>query len=239
MNKTLTLFLIWVILATTACSSPATPLPTDQLAAEPPAPAATKTSQPVPPTMVEPSTISKLYNHSIFGLGFQYPADWFGPDEYISDQTLRVAVGSDVVYPYGTDRSEQIYNVKNSYYVVVQYSINDQNQYWRDTDQSLKTMQDGETRNYGRSQIIRVRHINLGRFEGIEYISTLSDTAQTEPVYSRQVILFDARSNLLTITGTPNNVDFSNGTGWRAAFQSIDQANLIFFHQIVESLTVE
>jgi len=181
----------------------------------------------------------KSYANSTFGLGFRYPSGWFGPDEYVSDQNLRVEVGSDRVYPYGTDRMEQIYEVKNSYYVVIQYSKNDQNPYWKDTYQSLLNLQDGESLSGARSLVIRVRQLKLGRFEGIEYISTLSETAQTEPVYTRQVILFDEQSNRLSIMGTPNNIEIGNGTEWRDAYKMIDEANLILFHQIVESVTVD
>jgi len=181
----------------------------------------------------------KSYTNSAFGLGFEYPSSWFGPEEYISDQSLRVEVGSDKVYPYGTDRMEQVYETKNSYYVLIQYSQNDQNQYWKDIHQSLLNLQDGESLADARSLIIRVRQLKVGRFEGIEYISTLSETAQTEPVYGRQVILFDGLSNVLTIMVTPNNVEIGNGVAWRDAYQMIDEANLALFRQIVESITVE
>lgn len=181
----------------------------------------------------------KSYANSAFGLGFRYPSSWFGPDEYVSEQSLRVEIGSDVVYPYGTDSMEQIYEIKNSYYVLIQYSKNDQNQVWKDTYQSLLNLQDGESLSDARSLIIRVRQLKVGRFDGIEYISTLSETAQTEPVYARQVILFDEQSNVLTIMGTPNNVEIGDGMEWREAYKMVDEANLMLFRQIVESLRVE
>jgi hypothetical protein len=181
----------------------------------------------------------KSYSNSTFGLGFQYPSSWFGPDEYVSDQSLRVEVGSDKVYPYGTDRTEQIYETRNSYYVLIQFSKNDQNQYWQDTYQSLLDLQEGESLSDTRSIIVRVRQLKVGRFEGFEYVSTLSETAQTEPVYGRQVILFDGQSNVLTIMGTPNNVEVGDGATWRDAYQMIDEENLALFRQIVESITVE
>ena len=181
----------------------------------------------------------KSYTNSAFGLGFQYPSSWFGPDEYISDQSLRVEIGSDVVYPYGTDRLEQIYESKNSYYVLIQYSKNDQNQYWKDTYQSLLNLEDGESLSDARSLVIRVRQLNIGRFDGMEYISTLSATAQTEPVYVRQVILFDEQSNVLTVMGTPNNVEIGDSMEWHDAYKMVDEANQMLFYQIVESIVVE
>jgi hypothetical protein len=234
MKKTLTLSLFTVIFTISACAPQVTATPT-------PLPAVTEVTQ-VPvteiPTVIDQSAIQKSYTNSAFGFGFQFPSSWFGPEEYVSDGTLRVEVGSDKVYPYG-EPPEQPSEVRNSYNVVIQYSKNDQNQYWRDTYQSLVNLKDGESLSDARSLLIRVRQINIGRFEGIEYISTLSETAQTVPVYSRNVILIDDQSNLLSIIGQPNNVEISNGASWRDVYRMIDEANLTLFHEIVESITVE
>lgn len=189
------------------------------------------------PTEVAQSATWKLYTNTAFGFGFQYAANWFGPSEYISDRTLRVEVGSDKVYPYG-EPPEQPSDVKNSYNVIIQYTKNNQNSYWKDTYQSLQNIKDGESLSDTRSLIIRVRQLDIGRLKGFEYISTLSETAQTSHVYTREVMLFDEQTNdLLTIVGQPINVEVSNGMNWRDVYQTIDEANLIFFHKIVESLT--
>jgi len=235
MKKTLTLFLLTIVLTITACAPSVAATSAPPSAAEPTEPIATQI-----PTVVESQSAGqKAYTNSIFGLGFQYPPNWFGPDEYVSEQTLRVSIGSDVVYPYGTSREEQIHAVRNSYYVVIQYSKNDQNLYWREIYQSLLNLQDGESLTEARNQMIRVRQIKSGEFEGIEYISTLSETTQTEPAYSREVILIDGQSNLLTISGSPNNVEVGNGAEWRDVYRTIDEANQVFFHMIVESIMIK
>jgi hypothetical protein len=121
--------------------------------------------------------------------------------------------------------------VKNSYNVVIQYTKNNQNSYWKDTYQSLQNLKDGESLSDARSLVIRVRQLDIGRFKGFEYISTLSETAQTDHVYAREVMLFDEQTNdLLTIMGQPNNVEVSHGANWRDAYQMIDEANLSSFH---------
>jgi len=192
------------------------------------------------PATTTPSSELKSYYNNMIGLGFQYPSNWFGPDEYISDQTLRVEVGSDKVYPYGTGLEERVYEHKNSYYVVIQYSKNDQSQYWKDIFQSLLTLKDGEELlSDGHGLMIRVGELKLGEFAGIEYISTLPITAQTEPVYTRQAILFDGQSNLLSIMGTPNSVDFNIAENWRDAYRMVDEANLEVFHQIARSVSIK
>ncbi len=201
---------------------------------EPAVPSAT----PVLPTETAQTSDQKPYTNSTFGFGFQFPSSWFGPEEYVSDDTLRVEVGSDKVYPYG-EPPEQPSEVKNSYNVVIQYTKNNQNQYWKDTYQSLVNLKDGESFSDGRSLVIRVGPLQLGKFEGIEYISTLSDTAQTEPIYTRNIILVDDQSNLLTVMGQPNNVEVNDGANWRDVYRMIDEENSVIFHDIVESITVE
>jgi hypothetical protein len=194
---------------------------------------------PIAPTAAVQASTNNTYSNSEFGLSFQFPAGWFGPDEYIVDQTLRVEVGSDKVYPYGTGLEDRIYDLKNSYSVVIQYSKNDQNSYAMDIYQSLQNMQDGESLSDERGLITRVRQVTVGRFNGFEFISTLSESAQTEPVYIRQVILFDEQSNSLSIMGSPNNVEVADGANWRDVYQMVDEENVSIFHQIVESIVVQ
>jgi len=235
MKKTIALFLLIMILTLNACAplAPVTlPITDTAVSVE------TQIPTVVLPTEVDQSATWKLYTNNTFGFGFQYASNWFGPSEYISDGTLRIEVGSDKVYPYG-DPPEQPSDVKNSYNVVIQYTKNNQNSYWKDTYQSLQNLKDGESLSDTKILIIRVRQLEIGRFKGFEYISTLSETAQTDHVYAREVMLFDEHTNdLLTIIGQPNNVEVSNGKNWSDVYQTIDEANLIFFHKIVESITI-
>ena len=234
MKKTATLSLFVMILTLNACVPSPVTLPT----AEPAISIETQMPTVILPTEADQSATWKPYTNNSFGFGFEYPSNWFGPSEYISDGTLRVEVGSDKVYPYG-EQPEQPSDVKNSYNVVIQYAKNNQNLYWKDTYQSLQNLKDGESLSGTRSLIIRVRQLDLGRFKGFEYITTLSETAQTDRAYAREVMLFDEQTNdLLTIMGQPNNVEVSNGATWRDVYQTIDETNLIFFHKIVESITV-
>jgi hypothetical protein len=239
MKKTIAILILLLPLILSACATQTAPAPTSLPATATEAPTATHTPIPPTPTQVEPTPALAHYTNSAFRLSFEYPSSWYGPDEYIADQTLRVEVGSDVVYPYGTGREEQIYTLPNSYYVVIQYTQNDQNQVWADTLQALAGLQDGESLSDMRSLTIRVRQLDLGRFTGFEYIATLSETAQTEAFYARSVILIDPQTNdLLTIMGSPNNVDLSTGQDWRQTYQAIDEANLPIFQHILASLTI-
>jgi hypothetical protein len=210
-------------------------------ASETPLPAATVAGQiptSIPPIQTEQTPALKQYSNSAFGLHFEYPTGWFGPDEYVSGNTLRVAVGSDVVYPYG-ELPATPSEAKNSYLVVVQYSKNSQDQSWKDTYSSLVGLKDGESLSGTRSLVTRVRQLDLGRLKGFEFISTLSATAQTDHVYSREVILMDEQSNLLTILGNPDNVEVGNSVDWREAYRLVDQANLAAFHSIIATIRIE
>jgi hypothetical protein len=59
------------------------------------------------------------------------------------------------------------------------------------------------------------------------------------PVYIREVILMDEQSNWLTILGTPSKVEVGDDAAWRDAYRIIDEANLAFYHEIVESMTID
>jgi hypothetical protein len=228
MKKNLPLYLLMLAMILNACSPHAAGQPVLSPTGESTQALATEGN--VPPNR-------KGYSNSAFGLSFQYPSNWFGPDEYISDQTLRVAVGSDVVLPYG-ESSDQPSDVKNSYLIVIQYTQNDQAAGTNDVYQSLVGIKDGESLSTPRSLTTRIRQLSFGKFTGFEYITTLPETAQTEHVYSRNVILTDGQSRLLTVFGTPNNVEVGNGEDWRNVYQSIDVANQEIFHAVLESITV-
>jgi hypothetical protein len=231
MKNNIVIFLLTLALLAACAPQPAAPQQPDVVVE-------TQFTSTAPAAAADDSSTHKTYTNSQFGLGFQYPASWFGPDEYISDSVLRVAVGSDVVYPYG-EVPQQPSEVLNSYLVVLQYSKNDQNLYWKDIYQALAGLQDGESSSDGRGLIIRVRAIQSGPLKGFEYIATLSESAQSEPAYSREVILVDEQSNLITIAGRPNNVEVPSGASWRDVYKMIDEQNLPSFHQIVESITLQ
>jgi hypothetical protein len=227
MNKAITFLIPLTLFSLSACL---------------PHPSVDSAPLPVEETLAQPSLSStslaenNRYANTDFGLSFSYPSDWFGPDEYVSGDTLRIAIGSDVVYPYGTDRADQALTRPNSYYIVVKYTKNNWNTYWQDTYQNLTAMQDGESLSDIRSRIIRVRQINLDDLHGFEYIATLSDTAQTEPIYSREVILVDDQSNLLTISGSPNTVEIPAGADWRDHYRAVDEQYQDIFNSILASM---
>lgn len=192
---------------------------------------AAETDLAVPDTAI----VQQQYVNDAFGLSFLLPTNWFGPEEYVSEQTLRVEVGSDPVYPYGTDPLERPEARANAYHVVVQY---DKDGDLTSTYQSLAAMQNGESLSDARGMIIKVRPLNFNGLTGYEYITTLSDTAQTTPIYSRTSILLDAQGNYLTVFGTPSQVELADGTSWQDAYQLIDEANLSYYRQVVESISV-
>lgn len=237
MTKNMTLILGMLLLALSACAPQAVATPTPSPTDEPVVVVATPAAE--LPTATASAPATKSYTNSSFGLAFQFPADWFGPDEYISEQTLRVAVGSDVVYPYG-EVPEEPSQVKNSYSIVIQYTKHNQNTIFTDTYQVLAGLKDGESVSGVRGLTTRVRQIQLGRFAGFEYTSTLSETAQTDWFYTREVILIDQQSqDVLTVMGQPNNVEVGAGANWRDVYRALDETNAAFFHEIVESTTIQ
>ena len=235
LNRLHRFWIVMPIILLSACAAPTASAGT--VASTPAATVAGQIPTPVPLTQPVPTPALKQYANSAFGLRFQFPAGWYGPDEYISGSTLRVAVGSDVVYPYGEPPATPS-EIKNSYLVVIQYSRNSQDQSWQDTYSTLAGLKDGGSLSGTRSLVTRVRQLDLGRFKGFEFISTLSATAQTEHVYSREVLLVDDQSDLLTILGSPNNVEVSATADWREVYRMLDEANKTIFQEIVGSIKV-
>lgn len=247
MKKTSLLILLLILMGISACTPKATASPTptsilvatDDMLTPVPSdlPTDVATDMPVVTATANPSADQKQYTNDQFKFAFKYPSNWFGPDEYISDNTLRLAVGSDVVYPYG-QVPETPSNVKNSYLVVIQYTKNTANTV--DPYQTLEKMKDGESTSGARGLLTRVRALQVGRFEGFEYISTVSATAQTEYFYTRNVLLLDKQTNdLITIIAQPNNVEVPDLTKRPDVYQSIDAANLPILYKIIESITAE
>jgi hypothetical protein len=229
MKTTFPLFLLLVLIGVSACAPKTTASPTQT-----PVPVVTDA-----PTAVTATDVAdeKQYTNDAFKFRFKYPSNWFGPDEYISDNTLRLAVGSDVVYPYG-EVPETPSDVKNSYLVVIQYTKNATNTV--DLYQTLEKMKDGESTSGARGLLTRVRALQVGRFDGFEYISTVSATAQTEYFYTRNVLLLDKQTNdLITIIAQPNNVEVPDLAKRADLYQSIDAANLPMLYKIIESITAE
>lgn len=203
---------------------------------------------PVPTDSPEgPSSDWQIYNNPDFGISFQFPSSWFGPDEYIVEDDIRLEIGSDVVYPYGTSREEQVYTLPDSYYILIEYRPNTdnltmddyKNSSWISPPLGMFDLAGGETRTTARSLEIKVRDLEIGRFKGVEYIATLSDTAQTERAYSRQIFLLDEQLNILMISSSPNNVEVTDPANWKADFQRVDEANLETLYHVIESIVIE
>lgn len=238
--------LTMVLMLLTAC----TPRPAPVLE---PAPTERAQVSPTPQAPnLEPSATPtpawQSYQNSPFGIRFEFPMDWYGPDVYEVENVLRLAVGSDVVHPYGESPETNTSSAENSYQVVIQYTLNSENwtleQYrqehpWLDDYVNLLELKDGESTSTIRSLTTRVRELELGRFAGAEFIHTLPETAQTEPVYFRSAFLYDEHLNVLLVTGSPYNVAVSESGDWRAAFLAVDDANLDVLWHILDSLVIE
>ena len=188
------------------------------------------------------------YVHPATGLGFRYPSGWFGPEVYDFEGGVRIELGSDTVYPYGTGPDERQPGAPNAYNIVIQYTLNASGwtleqyragQPWLNDSLAVLELQDGESITTARSVTTRQRALTVGRFTGVEFTTTLSDTAQTERFYMRTAFLMDEGLNVLVINGSPSNVQVTDPAAWRAAFESIDAAKLSTFEGLVGSLQVD
>ncbi len=187
------------------------------------------------------------YSNPTFGISFRYPSTWYGPDVYEFEDGVRLAVGSDTVYPYGTGPEDRQPGAPNAYGIVIQYTVNTSGwtleqaraeQPWINDYLAVLDMQDGESSTTARSLTTRVRALTLGRFTGVEFITTLSETAQTERFYTRSAFLMDDALNVLLLTAAPDNVEVTDPATWRQAFEAVDESNRETLYELINSLQV-
>lgn len=81
-----------------------------------------------------------------------------------------------------------------------------------------------------------MRNFETGDYKGVEFISTLSDTAQTERFYVREAILVNENNDVVTIIGSPSNVVVAENGDWRLTYKSMDVTYLSDFRHIVETI---
>lgn len=233
------------LLALTGCAPAAVPA---ESAATPQSPAATAAT---PPATAEPTSDPfpgwTTYSNAAFGVSFRYPSAWFGPEVYEFEDGLRLEVGSDVVYPYGTGPEDRQPGAPNTYNVVIQYTLNTSGltleqyqagQPWINDTLAVLDLQDGESITTARSLTTRLRGLSVGRFTGVEFTTTLPDTAQTERVYMRTAFLMDEALNVIVINGQPVNVEIADAAAWREAYAALDAAQEATFRAVVDSIQV-
>jgi hypothetical protein len=188
------------------------------------------------------------YSNPTFRISFRYPSTWYGPDVYEFEDGVRLAVGSDTVYPYGTGPEDRQPGAPNAYAIVIQYTLNTTGrsleqaraeQSWFNDYLAVLDMQDGESSITARSLTTRVRRLTLGTFTGVEFTTTLSETAQTERFYIRSAFLMDENLNVLQITGSPDNVEVTDPAAWRQAFEAVDESNREALHTLLDSIQVD
>jgi hypothetical protein len=230
------------ILALTGCAS--APVATLEV------PTSVPTAAPTiaPESSLDPFPGWTAYSNSAFGISLRYPSTWYGPDVYEFEDGVRLEVGSDVVYPYGTGPEDRQPGAPNAYNVVIQHTLNTSGltleqyqagQPWLNDTLAVLELQDGESITTARSLTTRQRGLTVGRFTGVEFTTTLPETAQTERFFMRTAFLMDEALNVIVINGSPDRVEIAGPSNWRAAFEAVDAANQAIFQELVESIQVE
>jgi hypothetical protein len=252
LRSNLVLVLVLVFLAGTSCTAKSTsgsgisqsPI-TDSSTASPEITTSVPSLTPDAPDT--PASEWLEYSDQTLPFHFLYPSSWYGPDVYAWEDGLRLEIGSDLVYPYGTSREDQVSTVPDSYYVTIQYNLNRQNLSWEDLVNSgwfttyleLSDLEAGGSITTARSLAIKVREVTLGNFQGQEYIVTLPENAQTERVYIREIVAFDDNLNWIRITGSPNLVTVQDQTSWKTDYQRVDESYLDIFRAVADSISAE
>ncbi len=167
---------------------------------------------------------------------------------YEFEDGVRLAVGSDTVYPYGTGPEDRQPGAPNAYAIVIQYTLNTAGwtleqaraeQPWINDSLAVLDLQDGQSSTTARSLTTRVRALTLGRFTGVEFTTTLSETAQTERFFMRSAFLMDDELNVLVINAAPENVEIADPATWRQAFEAVDASHRETLYELINSIEVD
>jgi hypothetical protein len=179
------------------------------------------------------------YHDDMFNVTYSYPKDWFGPEIYNYENGFRFEIGTAKVYPYGTDRAERQYTTGNNYFIVAQFDKKpiDGDGYALTQYNTLKDLKEGESIETMRNLTTKVRNININGLVGVEYISTLSDTAQTEMFYIREAILVNSNQDTINIRGSADGVIIKDVNNWKSYYEDIDKNNLKVFTDFVNSVS--
>ena len=248
MKKNLFLILMGIVILSlvSGCAAP-TPAENEPPANTPTVDSLVEEPEPTPEPTDNPFGNWLEYRNEDYGFRFLYPSDWFGPEVSDTDGFLRIEVGSDQVYLYGTSREDQVTTVPDSYYVLIQYVENREGRTWDDfvssgwidTYLGLQEKDDGHFILTPRLVATRIGEVNLGGFSGLMYLATIPDNAQTERAYVKEVVLFDSELNWLRISATPNMVQIADPEKWKNDYARVDTAHLEIFLTLLESIDIE
>lgn len=210
-------------------------------------PAPLATSQTPQPTITAQSTSAadetanwKIYRNNKFNIRLRYPLNWSEPETQEHEDGFNLVTGTN--------------SNKNSYYITFQYSkrpnaipIERYKSIQEAVQRELKLSEqsEGESIVSAIYTLTKVKDIQIQNFSGVEFISSIPETAHTN-VGSvtdwkfnnvvRKALLVNDNHDIMSIVGSPNNLDLTDGIDKKIASQRIDEDYLNEFHGFVNSV---
>jgi hypothetical protein len=190
----------------------------------------------------------KVFTNEEFGIKVYYPKDWNGPAISVEEDVIRLEIGTDNVYPYGTGLEYREITKKNSYNIDIIYYKNisriknAEGFKWfyhifdYDVYKKLIDLPNGETILFMKSILSKVRNYSICDYKGLEYIATSPYYMQTEYSYARQLTLINDEYSFLEIIGQPQKVDIVLDQNWRDSYRGVDEAYLDIYWKIINRI---
>jgi|WetSurMetagenome_2_1015567.scaffolds.fasta_scaffold120665_3 hypothetical protein len=190
----------------------------------------------------------KVFVDEKLGIKVYFPEDWNGPAIYVEENVIWLEIGTDNVYPYGTNLEYREIVHKNSYSIDIIYykngtgikntegfkwfkHISDYSVY-----KKLLDLPNGQTILHMKSILSKVKNYSICNYRGVEYIETLPDYMETDYYYSRQLTIINDEYSYLEIIGEPQNVDIVLDENWRDSYRGVDEAYLDIYRQIINRI---
>jgi len=95
-------------------------------------------------------------------------------------------------------------------------------------------------------QYTKIRDISLQNYKGVEFISSVPESASLGSLTDwkfnstvRKVLFVNDNYDIISIVGSPNNLDLTGGLDKKTVSKEIDEDYINEFHKFIESIKIE
>ncbi|MDO8515575.1 MAG: hypothetical protein Q7S14_03680 [bacterium] len=192
-------------------------------------------------TVAKDETASwKTYKNNKFNIGLNYPVGWSKPDveEHNNGFSLIVGTGAmtnsyHITFQYAKRPDE----IPIDKYISVQWGVQ--------REIKLLELSDGESTTSEIYTLTKVRDVQLQNYKGVEFISSIPDTAGAGSITDwkfnntvRKVLLINDNYDLISIVGSPKDLDLTGGLDKKTVSQKVDGSYLNEFKKLVNSVEI-
>ncbi|OGE44161.1 hypothetical protein A3B45_01085 [Candidatus Daviesbacteria bacterium RIFCSPLOWO2_01_FULL_39_12] len=192
-------------------------------------------------TNVDKVSDRKTFKSDKFNVSLNYPSNWSEAEVQEHKDGFNLAIGT--------------YSKVNSYNITFQYTKrpneiplerykNIQEAVQREL--GLRGRTEGDTITSAIYTLTKIRDISLQNYKGVEFISSVPESASLGSLTDwkfnstvRKVLFVNDNYDIISIVGSPNNLDLTGGLDKKTVSKEIDEDYINEFHKFIESIKIE